>query len=56
MKVNVNRDTRAGKNGRIIYCPKCNKGLKVYHFSWSSITCIECGKKSEKDEFKTDKK
>jgi len=39
---NVNKHTRAGKNGKTIYCPECNAPNKVYHFSWSAITCGGC--------------
>ncbi len=38
----VNKHTRASKNGRVIYCCECNKPAKVFHFSWSAITCNEC--------------
>jgi len=38
----VNKYTRAGKEGRTIYCPECNAPSKVYHFSWSAITCGGC--------------
>jgi ribosomal protein S27E len=38
----VNKHTRAGKNGKRIFCPECNKPTKVYHFSWSAITCSSC--------------
>jgi len=39
---NVNKHTRAGKNGKTIYCPECNAPNKVYHFNWSAITCGGC--------------
>ena len=35
----VNRYTRAGRDGRVIYCPDCGNGRRVYHFSWGGITC-----------------
>ena len=38
----VNKHTRASKNGKLIYCCECNKPTKVFHFSWSAITCNEC--------------
>jgi len=38
----VNKHTRAGKNGKRIFCPECNRPTKVYHFSWSAITCSSC--------------
>ena len=39
---NVNRYTRAGKNGRDILCPECREWGKVYHFSWSALGCTHC--------------
>lgn len=38
----VTRYTRAKQSGKIIYCPKCNNHTRVYHFSWSAITCNDC--------------
>lgn len=38
----VNKNTRASKNGKHIFCPECNRPTKVYHFSWSALTCSEC--------------
>ena len=39
---NVNRYTRAGKNGKQIRCPKCSSTWTVFHFSWYSLTCQTC--------------
>jgi len=39
---NVNRYTRAGKNGKQIACPKCKSARTVYHFNFSGLTCPEC--------------
>lgn len=41
----VTRDTRAPRNGsgRVIHCPTCNKETRVFHFSWSAMTCPHCG-------------
>lgn len=38
----VTKYTRAGREGRTIYCPECNAPNKVYHFSWSALTCGGC--------------
>ena len=38
----VHKYTRASQYGKEIYCPKCNYKNKVYHFSWSAITCSDC--------------
>ena len=39
---NVNRYTRAGKNGKQICCPECREWSTVYHFSWSALGCQSC--------------
>ena len=33
---------RAGKWGKHIMCPNCKSVSKVYHFSWSAISCQHC--------------
>ena len=48
----VNRYTRAGKDGKIIVCPECNKVATVYHFSWSALGCQECGAMVEKNQWR----
>lgn len=50
-KQKVNKYTRATKNGKVIYCPKCNKGTKVYHFSWIGLTCFGCKEMINKYDF-----
>lgn len=47
----VDKNTRAGKEGRTIYCPECNTPNKVYHFSWSAITCGGCKQMIDKYHF-----
>ena len=49
---NVNKHTRAGKNGKTIYCPECNAPNKVYHFSWSALGCQHCSSMIDKYEWK----
>ena len=48
---NVNRYTRAGKNGKIIICPVCREPEVVYHFSWASMTCPSCDTSSNKNDW-----
>tara|TARA_R110001592_G_scaffold263658_2_gene529021 strand:+ start:994 stop:1266 length:273 start_codon:yes stop_codon:yes gene_type:complete len=38
----VNKYTRAGGEGKHIYCSNCNVKTKVYHFSWSALQCGGC--------------
>jgi len=40
-QIKVNRYTRAGQ-GKLIHCPECDMPTKVYHFSWSALTCWKC--------------
>jgi|TARA_R110000751_G_scaffold144778_1_gene248373 ribosomal protein S27E len=35
----VNKNTRAGKNGKCIQCPDCGHKAIVYHFAWGASTC-----------------
>jgi rubrerythrin len=46
---NVNRYTRAGKNGKIIICPVCGEPEVVHHFSWAAMTCPSCNTSSNKN-------
>tara|TARA_R100001163_G_C4979418_1_gene136147 strand:+ start:237 stop:488 length:252 start_codon:yes stop_codon:yes gene_type:complete len=48
---NVNRYTRAGKSGKVIYCPNCNAPETVYNFSWALATCPSCDTTSYKHEW-----
>ena len=44
----VNRYTRAGKNGKLIKCPKCESVRTIYHFNFSGLTCPECKESIDK--------
>jgi ribosomal protein S27E len=47
----VNRYTRAGQDGKWITCPKCSQTSKVYHFSWSALTCQCCRESVNKSDW-----
>ncbi len=47
----VTRYTRAGQNGKVIICPKCSESSKVYHFSWTALTCRHCKESIDKLEW-----
>ena len=47
----VNRYTRAGNNGKQITGPKCKESARVYHFSWSSLTCQSCNESVSKEDW-----
>ena len=38
----VTKYTRAGKYGKAIVCPDCGNIIRVYHFSFSGLTCPKC--------------
>ena len=48
----VNRHTRAGYGGRNIFCPKCDNRSRVYHFSWSALSCQHCDTMIDKYDWK----
>jgi len=47
----VTRYTRAGKNGKLIKCPKCQSVRRVYHFNFSGLTCPECKESIDKSDW-----
>jgi ribosomal protein S27E len=47
----VDKNTRAGQEGRVITCPNCNKSSVVYHFSWSALGCINCKEMIDKNKW-----
>ena len=49
--MNVNKYTRAGVNGKQIVCPLCNNEARVFHFSWSALTCQCCRQSINKSEW-----
>ena len=49
----VNRYTRAGYGGRNIFCPKCDKRSRVFHFSWSALNCQHCDTMIDKNQWRT---
>ena len=34
--------THAGKAGKEIHCPECGLPVRVFNFSWYSLTCSNC--------------
>jgi len=39
--INVDKTTRAGKGGKLIYCPDCFYSFRVYHFAWAGLWCLD---------------
>jgi ribosomal protein S27E len=50
---NLNRFTRAGHDGRVIYCPVCAHSVRVFHFAWFALTCGPCQKMIDKNQWLT---
>ena len=42
---------KAGKYGKDLYCPYCNKQHTVYNFSWTSLTCQRCNRNVKRSEW-----
>jgi len=58
--MNVNKNTRAGKNGKCLACPNCGHKVIVYHFAWCAASCATrayadvwdgCGEMVEKNDW-----
>ena len=49
--MNVNRYTKAAFEGRLISCPWCGEGARVYHLAWATLVCIRCKQEVEKGDW-----
>ena len=52
MDNNVTRYTRGGKNGKQLVCPECDNIIRIYHFSFSGLTCPQCKQSVDKYDWK----
>ena len=48
----VTRYTRGGKNGKQLVCPECSNIIRIYHFSFSGLTCPQCKQSVDKYSWK----
>ena len=48
----VTRYTRGGKYGKQLVCPDCDNIIRVYHFSFSGLTCPKCKQSVAKYDWK----
>ena len=48
----VTRYTRGGKNGKQLVCPECGNIIRIYHFSFSGLTCPKCKQSVDKYRWK----
>ena len=48
----VTKYTRGGKYGKQLVCPECDNIIRVYHFSFSGLTCPKCKQSVDKYRWK----
>ena len=48
----VTKYTRGGKYGKQLVCPECDNIIRVYHFSFSGLTCPKCKQSVDKYSWK----
>ena len=48
----VTRYTRGGKYGKQLVCPDCDNIIRIYHFSFSGLTCPKCKQSVDKYRWK----
>ena len=48
----VTKYTRGGKNGKQLVCPECDNIIRVYHFSFTGLTCPKCKQSVDKYDWK----
>ena len=48
----VTRYTRGGKNGKQLVCPDCDNIIRIYHFSFTGLTCPKCKQSVDKYRWK----
>ena len=48
----VTRYTRGGKNGKQLVCPECDNIIRIYHFSFTGLTCPKCKQSVDKYRWK----
>ena len=48
----VTRYTRGGKYGKQLVCPECDNIIRIYHFSFTGLTCPKCKQSVDKYRWK----
>ena len=48
----VTKYTRGGKYGKQLVCPECDNIIRIYHFSFSGLTCPQCKQSVAKYDWK----
>ena len=52
----MTKHARCGRYGKFIKCSDCDHISRVYHFGWSALGCIHCGKMVDKYSYLTEVK
>ena len=47
----VSRYTRCKRSGKVIKCPKCDSKGRIYHLSWSDLSCQGCKERISKEDW-----
>ena len=48
----ITKYTRGGKYGKQLVCPECDNIIRIYHFSFSGLTCPKCKQSVDKYSWK----
>ena len=48
----VTKYTRGGKYGKQLVCPECDNIIRIYHFSFTGLTCPKCKQSVDKYRWK----
>ena len=48
----VTKYTKGGKYGKQLVCPECDNIIRIYHFSFSGLTCPKCKQSVDKYRWK----
>ena len=48
----VTKYTRGGKYGKQLVCPDCDNIIRIYHFSFTGLTCPKCKQSVDKYRWK----
>jgi ribosomal protein S27E len=53
--VPMKKHSRVKSSGKLIKCPKCGKTQRIFHLSWSSLSCQSCSWISDKYDWQIEK-
>ena len=53
--VPMKKHSRVKSSGKLIKCPKCGKTQRIFHLSWSSLSCQSCSYISDKYDWQIEK-